>query len=366
MSFSQRRDSTGVIHQLLRNPQQFDFFQAVRLLDGWLAGGQGVGAALDRVRYRNSLSLAFPAGEIESIKVNARVEEPSSGEDKLLQPGDVEEIELTPAFMGLLGPNGGLPTYYTETLAQRELYQKDHGARAFLDIFQHRAVSLFYEAWCKHRQHIGHERGAGQSFLPLLQAIAGFSSTGGAANEGDDAPDIPPETIAYYAGAIQQRVWPAERAQTVLSDHFRVPVRIEQFVGRWYPLPDSGKFYLGQSDAANPGLGLLGHSALLGDRVWQRDGCMRVVIGPLSRDWLKHFLPGGKSAKALKAFLTMFFGAAFVFEINLRLSHQQINPIKLDSDRPDAMSRLGLDTFLYTRQPECDRHDVRYDIHALA
>ena len=35
----QRRLAAGVMEELLQSPQQFSFFQAVRLLDRWLADG---------------------------------------------------------------------------------------------------------------------------------------------------------------------------------------------------------------------------------------------------------------------------------------------------------------------------------------
>ena len=66
---AQRRAAAGVIEELLQNPQQFGFFQAVRLLEGWLAEGGQPGQGLSRLNFRNSLSLSFPPSEIESLVV---------------------------------------------------------------------------------------------------------------------------------------------------------------------------------------------------------------------------------------------------------------------------------------------------------
>lgn len=79
MSAPQRRDATGVIDQLLCEPQQFDFFQAVRLLDRWMASSSPDGQGLARLNFRNSLALSFPPSAIESLKVHKRVEEHVEG-----------------------------------------------------------------------------------------------------------------------------------------------------------------------------------------------------------------------------------------------------------------------------------------------
>ncbi len=59
-------------------------------------------------------------------------------------------------FMGLTGPQGVLPLYYSALLRER-LRARDSSMRSFLDIFNHRAISLFYRAWEKHHFTVGYE-----------------------------------------------------------------------------------------------------------------------------------------------------------------------------------------------------------------
>jgi type VI secretion system protein ImpH len=361
MPTPQRRDVTGVIDRLLQAPQQFDFFQAVRLLNRWMGVDAPNGQALSKLNFRNSLSMSFSPSAIEALTVH--------------RDGDgVARIDMTPAFMGMLGVNGTLPLFYTEMLAQRELYQKDHSGRAFMDMFSHRAVSLFYEAWRKHRMPIQFEADRRSRFLPLALSLAGLGQKGLRDRLGAGDGVVADESLAFYAGALQQRTLSARQLQQILQDYLTVPVRIEQFVGRWYQLPESGRFFLGVNarqgamagGALSLGNGVLGRSAMLGERVWQRDLRMRIVLGPLNHRKFRRFLPGEAGARALKALLTMLSGVSLEYEINLQLQRDDVQGATLDSNRPATAFRLGWDTFLQTRSANEDRADVCYDIHAAA
>jgi type VI secretion system protein ImpH len=368
MPATQRRQTAGVIEQLLREPQRFGFFQAVRLLERWLVTPEG----LSKLNFRNSISLAFPASEIESLLVHRQLdgEGQSLYDGHLPTPGDVERIDLTPAFMGLLGVTGTLPLFYTENLAQRELYQKDHAARAFMDVFSHRAVMLFYQAWKKHRLHIQYEGDRRQRFMPMALALAGIGQKSLRGRLNPERTGVADEALAFYAGTLQQRTLSARQLQQVLQGYLDVPVKLEQFVGRWYTLPEAGRHYLGLSGrgglGSSAGNGTLGRSAMLGERVWQRDLRLRIALGPLDHVSFRRFLPGAPGALALRELLTLLNGVSLEFEVNLLLHKDEVEGSSLNTRRAPTEARLGWDTFLQTRPANEDRADVRYDIHAAA
>lgn len=57
-------------------------------------------------------------------------------------------------FIGLQGPSGVLPDYYTQMIQQldRNKENRERGAfKAWLDLFNHRLASYFYRTWCKYR-----------------------------------------------------------------------------------------------------------------------------------------------------------------------------------------------------------------------
>jgi type VI secretion system protein ImpH len=378
MPTPKRRQPLAVIARLLAEPHRFGFFQAVRLLDRWFGKRERGGSAAvlsNRLRFRNSLSLSFAASEIAELKIIDAVpaaidlELPtvagalSEVVDAGLAPGAprleaIERIELTPAFMGLLGVSGALPTFYTELLAERETYHRDTAARAFLDIFQHRAVALFYEAWRKHRLPVQYEADRRNHFLPHVLALAGVGQRGLRDRLHGDEGGVADDTLAYFSGLLQQRPVSAGMVRQMIADYFRVPAAVDQFVGRWFTLPAGSATSLGMANA------VLDSSAVVGERVWQRDLRMRLTLGPMARAQFHRFLPGGKAALALRELLTLLTGVSLEYEVRLALRADEVQGMRLDAGGVGA--HLGWDSFLVTQAQPHDRHDAGYDIHALA
>src|SRR4029079_9295087 len=130
---------------------EFDFFQAVRVVERLSPKRAPIGldaAPADEVaRFRAHLSMAFPPSQIVALE----------------PPGDERPNPLlTVTFLGLYGPSGVLPTHYTQLLMdiQRDVRGPERRSlRDWLDLFNHRYISLFYRAWEKYRFHLQYERG---------------------------------------------------------------------------------------------------------------------------------------------------------------------------------------------------------------
>jgi type VI secretion system protein ImpH len=357
MSAPQRHPSAGLIDQLLAEPHRFEFFQAVRLLGLWLGTGpDAAGAVPHALKFRNSLSLSFPPGEIESLAIRHKPDAAGAG----ASPASVERVDLTPSFMGLLGVMGALPLVYTEQIAQRELVHKDTGARGFLDVFSDRTLALFYAAWKKHRLALQYETDRRKGFAPLVLALAGVGQPALRDRLRPEGGGVADESLAFFAGTLQRRQLSAAQIRQLLSRYLGVPVRIEQFLGRWYELPPMARTSLGL------GNGVLGRNALSGERVWQRDLRVKVTLGPLGHDTFRRFLPGAPGAVALKELLTLLSGVSLEYEINLELKAEAIQASQLSSNRSPLAGRLGWDTYLQSHPAANDRCDVRYDIHGAA
>jgi type VI secretion system protein ImpH len=340
--------STSPIARLLAEPQRFEFFQAVRLLLLWLEE-QGVDPeqALERhLRFPNSVSLGFPASQVEALDSAA------------LHGSVLPQFRLTPGFMSMLGAQGALPNHYTERIQAWQAHESDPelaGAPlAFLDIFSTRMLGLFYGAWRKYR--IEHAiAGPRDAYLPLLLALAGLPDAAPGADADADSvhADVAPEALARYAGVLRQRPASAAVLGRVLADHFGVGVAVLEAVGYWDALGAQEQTRLGIGAPATDGAaGLLGQSALLGARSWRPDLRVRLRIGPLDRRQFERFLLG------------LFAAPALSYEIVLVLRRDAVRPLQL-SQLSAAARRLGIDSVLATVSAHGDRADMRYEIRPL-
>ena len=329
MRAPQRQPGAGVIRDLLQHPQRYEFFQAVRLLVRWLAR-QGVHpehALGTLIRFRNSLELGFPASEIAAIVPSTE---------------GVPAVNVTPTLMGLLGVMGTLPLHYSERIAAWELAARDDGPRAFLDLFSSRQVALFYRAWCKYRVRHTVEPGRDR-FLPLLLGLAG-SPVQRAGEGGVDA-----ASLAYFAAPLRSRVVSAALVEGVLRAHFGIPVRVEQFAGRWDVLEPGQRTHLALGNC------LLGEGATAGARLMRPELGIRIRLGPLSSADFERFLPGATGARSLAALLERFAIEVPYRELQVVLRREDVGGASLDG----AM-RLGLDGFLCPGADRGDRDDVCY------
>lgn len=331
MRAPQRQPGAGVIDDLLQAPERYEFFQAVRLLLRWL-DAQGVPpeqALGTRLRFRNSLRLAYPASEIESIE-----SVPAGSAD------DDTAFEIRPLMMGLLGLTGSLPLHYTERIAAWVADTRDDSPRAFLDMFSGRQLALFYRAWSKYRVRYAAEDGIDR-FLPLLLAIAG---AGGRDRESPGAP-----RLARFAAPLHCRVVPGGMIAGVLAEYFQVPVRIEQFTGRWDVLEPGQRTRLADNNCT------LGEGATVGARLLRPELGIRIRLGPVGSMDFERFLPGAPGARVLAALL-----GQFAIEVPYRELQVVLRRDDVDGASLDGTVRLGWDGFLCTQANRSDRDDVCY------
>ncbi len=349
------------LSRLLQQPQHFGFHQSLRLLERWLAAlPAGERPAL---QFRNSLSLAFPASEIEALDVehDAPISaSPDVGATGPEQPTTLRRISLTPAFMGLLGAAGALPLAYTEMLTAREVQQRDGAARAFLDLFQHRAVALFHAAWRHHRLALRTEAEGRDAGLALALSFLGLGPAALRERLHPHEGGLGDAALAYHVGALQRRCPSVGALQSLLAHYLGVPVRIEQFAGRWCGLPSGSRTRLGTANA------MLGDSAVLGERTWQRDLRLRVCLGPLDAARHRRFLPGQSGALALRELLTLASGVSLEYEVHLRLHSDAVVPTQLTRENTGFHARLGWNTFLLSNPSPRAREAAVYDLHATA
>src|SRR6185436_12521769 len=206
---------------LYRAGYRFQFFQAVRLLERLHAERKPIGRHEDPrdeiVRCRMRQSLTFPASEIHEI-----------------EPSDEGMDTMWVNFMGLTGVSGPLPQHLSSLLAEMSHRDETAALREFLDLFNHRLISLFYRAWEKYHFPIAYERDEGDTFSQYLYCLIGLGTPGlqGRLNIDD-------QILLYYAGLLSQRPRSAVALEGILEDYFGVSVQVVQFQGQWFEMnPD--------------------------------------------------------------------------------------------------------------------------------
>lgn len=316
-------------------PATFGFFQAVRLLERLHPGRARVGRFSDPadevVRFSVHPSIAFPPGEVHA-----------------LAPGEGRPARMTVNFMGLTGPQGVLPLHYTLLVRQRNR-AKDEAAGEFLDLFHHRALSLFYRAWEKARIAVAAERGEEDALRRHL-----LDATGEGLDEGGPR-TAPEEALVHYAGLFAPQPRGAVALEQLLGEVFGVPAEVEQFVGGWYPLAAAEQCRLGEDghDASDQ----VGLGAVVGDAVWHPQSGIRIRLGPLSKREYDRFLPTGDAWPLLRKLVRFYTHDQFECEVRLVLARDQVPPCVIGAE--DGLGQpLGWSTWAATREFEHDAEDT--------
>lgn len=299
----------SVEDRLFAEPYCFEFFQAVRLLQLFYSQRSKVGyfqaPQSEAVRFGVRPSLSFPPSELYSL---------GSGEDAAVKPVAGSPPMMRLNFMGLVGPSGQLPLYYTELVAERANV-RDRTLRDFLDLFHHRVLSLFYRAWEKHRFIVPYERGEGDKFSQYLLSIIGLGLVSLQQRQ-----IVQDQEYLYYGGLLAQQPRSAENLELMLEDYFGVPVRVEQFLGAWYRLDTDAQCKLDDSEYDSQQLGF---GAVVGDEIWDPQSHARIVIGPLSLKQYLDFLPTGTAFKPLCNLVRFYAGDELDFEAQLILRKEE-------------------------------------------
>ena len=321
--------------RLFAEPQSFDFFQAVRLLEILQTQRAPVGDFAhprnEAVRFRVPASLIFPASAIQQLELN--------------KAGDPE---MTVNFMGLIGPLGLLPSHYTE-LAMERAWNRDKTLADFLNIFQHRAISLFFRAWEKCHFTVGYER---DKTDPVTQRLLDFVGLGLPSLQ--QRQSVRDESIIFYGGLLALAPRSAAVLESILSDYFSVPVQVDQFIGLWRPLTLTDQCCL---DAGSMESTELGWGAVAGDEIWDRSSRARVRIGPLTADVYREFLPEGPRYEPLRALTRFYAGNNTEFEVELILRREEVPRCELTDDSGPA--QLGWFTWMKSSDSfDRDPHDT--------
>ncbi len=344
MATKSRRKTISVIDKLHKEPWRFSFFQAVRLIqnvfgrDGEASSryspvGSDVAPKDELVKFTSAISLSYSTSDVLGVTKNI-------GEGKV-------NTEVQVGFMGLAGVSGALPSHYTDFMLQRQR-AKDTAMRDFYDLFNHRAVSLFFRASEKHHLAYAYEsnkmHGEEDTVDPITNAL--LALIGRRVTGVDNAGTIrQAENRLFFAGVYASSQCSPVTLAALLTDRFNVPVSIEQFVGEWAELHCDDRLSLGDVHGRVGSNNRLGINAVIGTKVHCVESRFRLIIGPLNRDEFEQMKPGSQHLHALVEFTRNYIGPNLVFDLKMKLDMSAVSRARLSSGTKLG-SQLGWDTWL--------------------
>ncbi len=319
---AQEASGHAALDLLRTQPYGFSLFAALRVLEQSFARqprlGESRKASDDEVRLGQAPHLSFAPSDVATA---------TSYDDG--------PFRLEQHSFGVFGPNGALPLHLTELAYERRRHKEDGTVVDFLNLFQHRLISLFYRAWANSEPAVSLDRPETDRFRAYVGALFGL-----APDSAHDADAVPDYAKLYRAGRFAQQARSADGLEAILVDYFGVPVEVRQFAGAWLDIPADLHCRLGEQQ--------LGVSTTLGASTWQCQHKFEIVLGPLPRAQFGNFLPGAPGLTELHSLVRLYTNDEWAWQVRLLLSDVEIPGASLGRAGP---ARDGVDSSAHGGAP---------------
>ena len=294
-----RRKSIDLIEELQSAPYSFNFFQAIRLLErNVLAKGTTTNSNTE-IHFKANHGLSFNGADITGIEYK----------------NNTWSVDVT--LMGLTGTQGMLPYHFSE-LITGELRAKSTALKDFTDIFNHRAISLFYEAWKKYQLPVAYESERLQHKEDLLtQALLSICGLGGQETRYRTA--LSDESNARFTAHLGRNVCSVEFLRSSINEMFGLEVEIEQFKGEWFDLDEDSYCRLPNPKYTQGVNNSLGINTVLGQKCFQVQNRFSLIIIPRDEEEFERCSPGSTLLEKLKSFIHLSVGPEQDFDIEVRV-----------------------------------------------
>jgi type VI secretion system protein ImpH len=315
--------SKSPLQALIEAPQKFRFDAAFRLL----TGGRGGTEDDDGVRFVGSLTLAQPVAEVT----------------RAVAAADGAPAALLSPLIGLIGPSGVMPRWYTEIVAQ-SVRVRSRAIADFFDLLAQRLVTAFARAGIKYRLHRASEAaaaaGTDEKIGAGILALTGYGTVHLADRLAAGA-----DPLRHYAGFFAARPRSADRLASMVSDYLGRPVELVEFAGAWLTLPPDQQSRLPRG--RRPGAFCeLGVNAAIGTRAWDSQARFIVRVGPLRREEFESLLPDRRQLRELVSLIRAYVGWEADFAVNLVLAAPEIPALQMAGPGVADAPRLGWTSWL--------------------
>lgn len=302
------------LEHLEKNARFYSFYQLKKLVR--LLKEENESAPLSeqnakKTLFTSSANMGFAATDVQSF----------------VNHSDYFELEST--FLGLSGSQSPLPNFFLDELA---INDDESISKDFLGLFNHRALSIFYEGWKKYRYH--------ETYLPDAQdkiSHCFFSLIGLGANDLRQESDLNWCKMLSYIGLITGRSRSQEVINAVVSHYFSVQTSIQEWVLRYVDIAPEQQTQIGFQNYQ------LGATTLLGSQIKDRSSKFIIKIHDLDVSRFMDFLPFGKEHQVLKKVIQFILRTQMVYDLDLEIKANEVESLNLSDD---TGSYLGWTSFL--------------------
>lgn len=247
-------------------------------------------------------------------------------------------LVLLERFLGLLGPQGALPSAYTDEAIVRGL-QGDDSFPRFLDVFNNRFIQLFFRAWADARPIVQHDRPDDDRFLSYLGSGIGIGSP-----VYQNLDRVDDRLKLLFAGLTSTKVKSAARLKALITGVFDVEVEVDQCVGTWLHLDPDDQLSIGGLGPG--GAGQLGMDTIVGSKVYSVSDKIRIRIFTSSLEEYRKFLPPTRTrpnpwTEQLFDLIDFYLGLEIEYEIELALPKRCASAVRMDSISSATLGHIG-------------------------
>jgi type VI secretion system protein ImpH len=308
MATSIGNSPSSLVEILEQYPEKYSFYQTIRLLERFTQNKLDSSTAL---RVKPVLTLKQPLADIESVQVKP----------------ETNTAEVVTNFLGLYGVSTPLPTWYTETLSDAELEDKD-SAKTLLDVLHQRIYSLFYQALKKYS--LLHQIVEEQSEKYTLRLFDLLGEKKATINTKTSTPHL----LLRYLSLFRQRPRSAEGLRVILEDILKdVKVEILQCIEQEIKIPEFQRLVPGETGHC------LGENTVLGEQTLDCNGKMVIAIGPVSFDRFYQLLNGSEESRVLMYLIEAYIDIPLDISLEIVLAENEANFIQLGDPKTSCLGK---------------------------
>lgn len=290
--------------------------------------GETVSPSQDLFRLYQNPSMSFIYKNIDSVSLKNN------------------KLQIAINEIGLLGANSPLPSHLIEFIFQRKYQYGDGAWASFVNMLQHRVLTMFYRSWMNAQSVLSFENKGANKFSRYIASLAGFAVLD---------KELPNQYVEYFsklyfAGYSLQRNRSANNFQDLLSQYFSLPIRIEENIGQWFTLPKEEQTCLGSKKHYTLGDGLI-----MGNKVYDVQTKFRITIGPLALEEFESFFKEGFNSKRLIEWVRFYVGEEHDWDVQLILAKPEIPKFILGDH-----NKVGLTTWLGSIDKDEDHLIISY------